>query len=65
MEAIWYWERLVQSIKKVFRVILYNRSLRDDVILNLMLKAEYTVSCQPLTHVSLYNYNNSLPPGIG
>ena len=47
------WERLVQSIKKVLKVILHEQAPRDDVLQNLLIEAEYTVNCRPLTHVPL------------
>jgi len=47
------WERLVKSIKVALSSTLKETAPREEVLQTLMVEAEYTVNCRPLTHVSL------------
>ncbi|XP_072930335.1 uncharacterized protein [Epargyreus clarus] len=46
------WERLVQSIKRALAATLNERYPTEEVLLTLLLEAEYTVNNRPLTPVS-------------
>jgi transposase InsO family protein len=47
------WERLVQSVKRVLRVILYERAPKQKSLLSFLLEAESMINSRPLTHVAL------------
>ncbi|GFU38169.1 integrase catalytic domain-containing protein [Trichonephila clavipes] len=47
-----FWERLIQSIKKILRRVLKNASLTYEEILSLLSECEAIVNSRPLTYVS-------------
>lgn len=49
------WERLVRSIKTAVRVILKERSPKEEILYTLITEAEHIVNSRPLTHVSSDN----------
>ena len=49
------WERLVKSVKSVLKVLLHNRTLKDDTFYSFLVETEYILNSRPLTHVSIEN----------
>lgn len=47
------WERLIRSVKTSLRVVLKERSPRDEVLSTLLAEIENIVNSRPLTHVSV------------
>jgi Pao retrotransposon peptidase/Protein of unknown function (DUF1759)/Family of unknown function (DUF5641)/Integrase zinc binding domain len=45
------WERMVRSVKVALGAVLQSKSLSDEVLHTLIVEAEHTVNCHPLTHV--------------
>ncbi|XP_037976042.2 uncharacterized protein LOC105390026 [Plutella xylostella] len=47
------WERLIRSVKASLKIILRERTPREEVLLTLMAEVEQIVNSRPLTHVSV------------
>lgn len=47
------WERLIRSVKSTLKVILKERTPRDETLLTLLCEVEAIVNSRPLTHVSV------------
>lgn len=52
------WERLVRSVKTSLKVVLKERTPRDEVLSTLMTEVEQIVNGRPLTHVSVEPTSN-------
>ncbi|XP_041970663.1 uncharacterized protein LOC121727052 [Aricia agestis] len=47
------WERLIRTVKSSLKVVLNERTPREEVLLTLMAEVEQIVNGRPLTHVSV------------